>query len=176
MYCNKCGEQLPDTAKFCSQCGNSFSQKRESPKNNLILLLAIVLVVLVMVLIVLFFVCMNMNKDKNTGGNEVTYMTEMALEGNHKEENLLYGTWVDSSGKVSFTFNKDGTVRISGLSNTLGANLFTYTEIEENTIQLKADTSNVALNHISLNMNYVIYKDYLIIEIAGRTYEMTRQK
>ena len=26
MFCRKCGEQLPDTASFCSNCGNACVQ------------------------------------------------------------------------------------------------------------------------------------------------------
>lgn len=82
----------------------------------------------------------------------------------------LYGTWTDSSGMISFTFQKDGTIRIGGLSDTLGADLFTYTEVDSNTLQLKADTDNKLLNLISLNLDYKISDGVLTVEIAGNTY------
>lgn len=27
MFCEKCGAQLPDTAKFCNKCGNTLRKK-----------------------------------------------------------------------------------------------------------------------------------------------------
>ena len=88
----------------------------------------------------------------------------------------LYGTWTDSSGMISFTFQKDGTIRIGGLSDTLGADLFTYTEVDSNTLQLKADTDNKLLNLISLNLDYKISDGVLTVEIAGNTYQLLKQE
>ena len=88
----------------------------------------------------------------------------------------LYGTWTDSSGMISFTFQKDGTIRIGGLSDTLGADLFTYTEVDSNTLQLKADTDNKLLNLISLNLDYKISDGVLTVEIAGNTYQLIKQE
>lgn len=88
----------------------------------------------------------------------------------------LYGTWTDSSGMISFTFQKDGTIRIGGLSDTLGADLFTYTEVDSNTLQLKADTDNKLWNLISLNLDYKISDGVLTVEIAGNTYQLIKQE
>lgn len=51
---------------------------------------------------------------------------------------------------------ENGTIRIGGLAHTLGANVFTFTEVDGNTLQLKADTENKLLNLISLNLDYEI--------------------
>ena len=35
MYCEKCGNKLPDDAKFCDKCGNkTTSTTEEQPVNN----------------------------------------------------------------------------------------------------------------------------------------------
>lgn len=87
----------------------------------------------------------------------------------------LYGTWTDESGVISFTFQENDTIRIGGLADTLGADLFTFTEVDDDTLQLKADTGNTLLNLISLNLNYEIYGDVMTMEIAGNTYQLIKQ-
>lgn len=87
----------------------------------------------------------------------------------------LYGTWTDESGVISFTFQENGTIRIGGLADTLGADLFTFTEVDDDTLQLKADTGNKLLNLISLNLNYEISGDVMTVEIAGNTYQLIKQ-
>ncbi|MBE5884443.1 MAG: zinc ribbon domain-containing protein [Lachnospiraceae bacterium] len=87
----------------------------------------------------------------------------------------LYGTWTDESGVISFTFQENGTIRIGGLADTLGADLFTFTEVDGDTLQLKADTGNKLLNLISLNLNYEISGDVLTVQIAGNTYRLIKQ-
>lgn len=88
---------------------------------------------------------------------------------------MLYGTWTDESGVISFTFQENGTIRIGGLADTLGADLFTFTEVDGDTLQLKADTGNKLLNLISLNLNYEISGDVMTVEIAGNTYQLIKQ-
>lgn len=34
MYCNKCGKEIPDTAKFCKYCGNRISKNNAYNKSN----------------------------------------------------------------------------------------------------------------------------------------------
>lgn len=87
----------------------------------------------------------------------------------------LYGTWTDESGVITFTFQENGTIRIGGLADTLGADLFTFTEVDGDTLQLKADTGNKLLNLISLNLNYEISGDVMTVEIAGNTYQLIKQ-
>lgn len=87
----------------------------------------------------------------------------------------LYGTWTDESGVISFTFQENGTIRIGGLADTLGADLFTFTEVDGDTLQLKADTGNKLLNLISLNLDYEISGDVMTVEIAGNTYQLIKQ-
>lgn len=76
---------------------------------------------------------------------------------------------------ISFTFQENGTIRIGGLADTLGADLFTFTEVDGDTLQLKADTGNKLLNLISLNLNYEISGDVLTVQIAGNTYRLIKQ-
>lgn len=88
---------------------------------------------------------------------------------------LLYGTWTDESGVISFTFQENGTIRIGGLGDTLGVDLFTFTELDGDTLQLKADTGNKLLNLVSLNLDYEISGDVMTVQIAGNTYRLIKQ-
>lgn len=87
----------------------------------------------------------------------------------------LYGTWTDESGVISFTFQENGTIRIGGLADTLGADLFTFTEVDGDTLQLKADTGNKLLNLISLNLDYEISGYVMTVQIARNTYRLIKQ-
>ena len=87
----------------------------------------------------------------------------------------LYGTWTDESGVISFTFQENGTIRIGGLADTLGADLFTFTEVDGDTLQLKADIGNKLLNLISLNLDYEISGDVMTVQIARNTYRLIKQ-
>ncbi|MBQ7920780.1 MAG: zinc-ribbon domain-containing protein [Lachnospiraceae bacterium] len=88
----------------------------------------------------------------------------------------LYGTWTDTSGVISFTFQENGKLRIAGLSDMLGADLFTYTEVDNDTLQLKAASDNEWLNLISLNLDYEISEDVMTVDIAGQTYQLIKQE
>lgn len=87
----------------------------------------------------------------------------------------LHGTWTDGSGMVSFTFYEDGKIRIAGLEDTLGVELLTYTEVDQDTLKLKADTKNVILGSASLNMDYEITDDIMTVSIAGQSFQLIKQ-
>ena len=53
--------------------------------------------------------------------------------------------------------------------------MFTFTEVDGDTLQLKADTGNKLLNLISLNLNYEISGDVMTVEVAGNTYRLIKQ-
>ncbi len=105
-------------------------------------------------------------------------MMEDIVDGNFEnfQPMSLYGTWADSNDVISFTFRENGTIRIGGLTDILGADLFTFVEIDNNTLQLKADTDNKLLNMISLQLNYEISEDVMTIEIAGQTFQLKRKE
>lgn len=88
----------------------------------------------------------------------------------------LCGVWTDTSGVISFTFQKNGKLRIAGLSDMLGADLFTYIEVDNDTLQLKAESDNALLNLISLNLDYEISEDVMTVDIAGQTYQLIKQE
>lgn len=205
MFCNKCGAQLPDSSIFCSQCGNTISNtkdilqnatisKRSSLHNNKTNLLWLILPIAIVITIV---VCVSVIKDSETtpdvvemkDRNETKDVIEQdvseiqEVNENEAEDSLnddesvsIYGKWIDSSGVISFTFQDNGIVRISGLSDILGADLFTFTEIDNDTFQLKADSDNVLLNLISFNLDYRIYGDVMAVNIAGEMYQLMRQE
>lgn len=79
----------------------------------------------------------------------------------------LYGTWTDSYGAISFTFSEDGKLSVSGLEDTLAVDAFTFSEVDDDTLQLKADTNNPLLGAVGLNMDYEIEGDNMAVTIAG---------
>lgn len=88
----------------------------------------------------------------------------------------LYGTWTDRDGIISFTFSEDGKLRISGMEDTLSVNLFTFSELDNGILQLKADTDNSILGMVSLNMNYKIEGDSMTVSILSQELELTKKK
>ena len=92
------------------------------------------------------------------------------------ENEPIYGTWTDSDGSIFFTFSENGTIRIGGLSDILGVELFTFTVEDDNTLLLKADLDNPFLNTVSFKLSYAILGDFMAVEIAGITYKLIKQK
>ena len=88
----------------------------------------------------------------------------------------LYGTWTDSNGAISFTFSEDGKVRISGMSDILSVDAFTFTEVDDDTLQLKADTDNPIAGMVGLNMDYEIEGDTMTVSIAGKEVKLVKKE
>lgn len=169
MFCEKCGAQLPDTAGFCNKCGNALrknvntaapmmkapntaiNQKKpasvpkkndkESSKSLVRILLPVVLIVIVAVIVI----------------------------GVVKKKTSIYGTWTDANKTMTFTFNKDGNLRISGANNILGADAFQFTE-EKGVLHLQA----AGLAGIGFDLEYEIVGDTLHIKIAGQSMTLYR--
>lgn len=182
MFCNKCGAQLSDTAAFCNKCGTPTQAPTPIPQPQPVYTEAapakrrkkpVLIWILLLIIILLATVCIIFLK-KAREADVLPDSLDNVM--NMLQSSSLYGTWTDNSGTVSFTFRKDNTIRVSGLSDTLGANLFSFTEVDNNTLQLKADSDNPLLSFISLNMDYKITGDTMTIEIAGLTYKLTKQK
>lgn len=120
--------------------------------------------------------------DNASGGNEensnlVTNIVEDTFEDvmDVFQISFLYGTWSDNSGILTITFKENNTVRIAGLEDTLGVELFTFSEYDNDTLQLKADTDNKLLGMIKLNMDYEISGDTLTVSIAGQRFQLKKQ-
>lgn len=175
MFCNKCGAQLADSAVFCNKCGNAVqsgkqmvkgtpaagerTRQKKGKKAGWVWILLPVIIVAAAAVCVIF-----LRKPEKTEEPETP------------EKPDIYGTWMDADGAVTFTFQENGTVRISGLSDVLGVELFTFTEVDSDTFQLKANTDIELLRMISVNLNYEISGDEMTAEIAGLTYELTKQE
>lgn len=57
----------------------------------------------------------------------------------------------------------------------MGASLFTFTEVDNDTLRLSAKTDNVLLGLIKLNVDYEISGDVMKVEIGGKTYQLKKQ-
>ena len=88
----------------------------------------------------------------------------------------LYGTWTDSYGAISFTFSKDGKLRISGLEDTLAVDAFTFSEVDNDTLQLKAESDNPLIGAIGLNMDYEIEGSSMTVSIAGKELTLVKKE
>lgn len=88
----------------------------------------------------------------------------------------LYGTWTDSYGAISFTFSEDGKLRVSGMSDILSVDAFTFTEVDDDTLQLKADTDNPIAGMVGLNMDYEIEGASMTVSIAGKKINLVKKE
>lgn len=88
----------------------------------------------------------------------------------------LYGKWEyrDSDGNevFSITFQDNGYARISDGMGIIGVDLLTFTELDDNTLLLKADTVDYWGDLLSLNLPYELYGRYLYISIYGQELEL----
>ncbi len=169
MFCEKCGAQLPDTAKFCNKCGNTLRKStnmvqtpiRKSPNVSKNLKMP----------------SLSSGK-KNTGLFKILagigllvllIVVAMAVFSGIKKKTSIYGSWADASHTVTFTFNEGGNLRISGSNNVLGADAFQFTE-EDGVIHLQAQ----GLIGIELDLEYEISDDTLNISVMGQNITLYR--
>lgn len=88
----------------------------------------------------------------------------------------LYGTWTDSSGIISFTFSKDGELRVSGLEDTLSVDVFSFSEVDNDTLQLKAESDNPIIGAVGLNLDYEIEGASMTVTIAGKELKLVKKE
>ncbi len=88
----------------------------------------------------------------------------------------LYGTWTDSYGAISFTFSEDGKLRVSGLEDTLSVDAFAFSEVDDDTLQLKAESDNPIIGVVGLNMDYEIEGDTMTVSIAGKQINLVKKE
>lgn len=105
----------------------------------------------------------------NDIGNEIDYATKVLFSS-------LYGTWTNSSGTFTLTIGKDGTVKIADSTGTFGADAFTYTEVDDDTVRLKVASENFLANMLSIDMDYYVSGETLTISALGNSYELTRKE
>lgn len=88
----------------------------------------------------------------------------------------LYGKWEyrDSDGNevFSITFQDNGYVRINDGMGIIGVDLLTFSEIDNNTLLLKAETGDYWGDILTLNLPYELYGRYLYISIYGQELEL----
>lgn len=89
----------------------------------------------------------------------------------------LYGEWADENGQLSLTIMEDGNIRVSAGSGLLGADLLTFTEVDNNTLNLKVNAAGIIdfIDLLSLQMDYEILGDDMAVYILGDTYLLKRK-
>lgn len=204
-FCTKCGNPVQAGGQTAYGAntgrqniggtpGNAIAQLKEQPRRVQILIAAALVVIAALFIMLVRKPDSRKEPEKkpfgikeSTADNETSDI-EQALDETMENvaENVenaldtfqiyaLYGTWEDANGAVSFTFKDDGTIRIGGLDDTLGADLFTYTEVDNNTLELKAASDSKLLNMFSVDMDYKISGDTMTVELLGQTYQLTKQ-
>lgn len=197
MYCENCGKEIKDDAAFCPYCGTvvqkinnfnpapntqyvNYNNGNVKPPNGFVnwyrdhwnrfmhnnwsgmelmhhfaWLAAHIAVLLILITIIGSF-----SKGIGKAGND----------------SKLIGTWSDSSGEISITFERDGSVRVSDYTGTFGANVFKYRNVDKDTIKLKVDSSELGLLGDMLNMNvdYHIKGNTLTLEVLGEEFSLER--
>ena len=94
----------------------------------------------------------------------------------------LYGTWTNEKKTMTLTFQEDGTVRVAESMNLIGVDLLVFTEVDENTLSLKAKnyTENVVFGIISdivsFYMDYELLGDKMYASLQGMDFELNRAK
>lgn len=111
-----------------------------------------------------------------TLSNTFMYLSSLPnsnIEITHTIEDLI-GTWnyYDSDRNVVFsvTFQDTGYVRIRDDMGMIGVDLFTFSEIDDNTLLLKAETPDYWGDLLTFDLPYELYGSQLHISIYG--YEM----
>lgn len=112
-------------------------------------------------------------EESDTSGNMIEDIVEDVMD--EVQIASVYGTWTDVTGTVSFTFYEDGKLRISGLGDTLGVDVFAFSEVDADTLQLNADTDNVLLGMVSVHLDYEISGDTMTVSIADMHYTLVKQ-
>ena len=101
--------------------------------------------------------------------NTVDYYAKVAF-------NSLEGTWTDSYGTFTLTIGKDGTVKISDSTGTVGAEAFTWSEVDDDTIRLKAESSGFLASFLSIDMDYEVQGETLTVSLMGKSFDLKRKK
>lgn len=86
----------------------------------------------------------------------------------------LYGEWADENSLLSLTIMEDGNIRVGAGSGLLGAELLTFTEVDNNTLNLKVNAAGV-IELVSLQMDYDLIGDQMRVSIFGNTYLLKRK-
>lgn len=86
----------------------------------------------------------------------------------------LYGEWSDENGLLSLTIMEDGKIRVGAGEGILGAELFTYTEVDNNTLNMKVNATGL-VDLVSMQLDYELLGDDLTVYLLGSTYLMKRR-
>ncbi len=174
--CEQCGNQIKDEIlqQRCPKCGAKLQtpcrqegdaeagidekqQKKTLSSKRLKYAVGTVALLLVIGLLV-FLVCIQKVDTKNI--------------------EKLYGEWVTDNGVLSLTFQEDEMVRVGAGGGLLGAELFTYAVVDDNTLQFQVQAEGVAgkiADLISMQIDYVLEEDELRLVLFGETYTLHRK-
>ena len=67
-------------------------------------------------------------------------------------------------------------IELSAVEISLGADAFTYTEVDDDTVRLKVSTDNSFANMLSIDMDYKVNGEILTVSAMNQSYEPKRKK
>ena len=105
----------------------------------------------------------------NEIGNELDYAAKVLFSS-------LYGTWTNESGTFTLTIGKDGTVKIADSTGTFGADAFTYTEVDDDTVRLKVASDSFIASMLSIDMDYEVNGETLTVSALNQSFDLKRKK
>ena len=162
-FCPKCGEKLPDDAKFCMNCGHDF--QAQSGKNNSNIFsngkIFIVLILAVIIIGGLFIITLD-------GGNN----SEAEVESVDLTITDVSGYLSTTSGKTSYTLYTN--VIVDSIPNDIDGYTIRSVYYDENNTQIGQETEGLAYIHDDYDFSqsigfYTTFKkpnpDHVTVEI-----------
>lgn len=152
MKCDKCGNEVDENNKFCTNCGSKLKIKRETTDKNILyikfnhLMIAIFIIIIIITLIV-FFILTNKKEKKSINQDINTITTEVQeTKKNQVEIGKDYSYVIeDETGSIRFNTETDFIMR-TGISYSEGI--------------IETGTYIISGNIIKLTINYNSNNDY----------------
>ena len=79
MFCQNCGKELDDNAKFCSECGTTISNKTQS-KNILLIAITSIIILAITISTLAFVIIRQSNKTTITISNNENYLEKSMIQ------------------------------------------------------------------------------------------------
>lgn len=199
MFCENCGKEIKDGSSFCPYCGTPTAKKfvpnNENYYNGPVYTQPIQPVKKENAFISWYKNHWDRFVHNSWSGAElmhhilwfaghiaaiIIFMTVIISIGNGLRNSGasgdLTGTWADSSGEITLTFERNGNVRVSDYTGTFGADSFKYKKVDGNTIKLKVNYDSFLTDMLTINVDYKVKGNTLTLSIYGEELDLYRIK
>lgn len=169
--CEQCGAQIEDELLQvrCPQCGHLLSQEsvksgeefeEKTARTGSRKLWYIAGGIAALIVVIILFVLVGMQNVNSSNAKK------------------LYGEWVADNGVLSLTFQEDDMVRIGAGAGLLGAEVFTYEIVDEDTLQFQVQADGIVgevADLFSIQVDYTLEGDELHITLLGKDFLLHRK-